>query len=417
MTYETSFLTNGIKVVTENMDGVRSAALGLWVRTGSRDETPEQAGISHFMEHMLFKGTPTRDAMEISSAFDALGAEVNAFTSRECTCFYSRMIDNHFPECFEILADMLVNPLFSQDTVVPEREVVLEEIARSEDTPDDHVFDVFMDALYPTHPLGRPVLGTQSVVSAFTGDDLRSYHEQHYTSGNVFVVACGNIDHAKVVAQAEQLLSGLKVAPFKQRGGFEDVPAISLACSTKESEQAHIVIGKRIFGADDSKRYAFQMMNSALGGGMSSRLFTEIREKRGLVYSVFSTAQLCEGSGQFMAYAGTRPDNAAEVVSLFNSEFAAMAQDGIGLDEFERVREMVCGGYVLGMESPKSHMFRLGKMVASGRELLTIDQTLQAYRDVTVEQVNQIAAEVLDGEMTVAVASQFNEEELKEMFA
>ncbi len=415
MTYKKTVLENGLTVLTEHMDGVRSASLGLWVRAGARDETPEQAGISHFMEHMLFKGTPTRDAMQISSAFDALGAEVNAFTSRECTCFYSRMIDVHFAECFEILADMLVNAAFTLETVTTEREVVLEEIARSEDDPDDHVFDVFCQAVFPTHPLGRPVLGTREVVQGFGSDDLHAYHKQRYTAGNVFVVACGSVDHDEVVRLAREQLSGLEPGTFVQRAPFADEEPRRLACVTKDSEQAHLVMGCPLFGAESDKRYAFQLMNSALGGGMSSRLFTEVREKRGLVYSVFSTAQLCEGAGQFMIYVGTRPENISQVVDIIYQELAKFAQDGIGAEEFERVREMVCGNYVLGMESPRSHMTRLGKMATSGRELLTLDQTLQAYRSVTREQVNDIAAWLLQKPMTAAVVSPYEDNELKGM--
>lgn len=415
MTYRKTVLDSGLTVLTERMDGVRSASLGLWVRTGARDERPQQAGISHFMEHMLFKGTPTRDAMQISAAFDALGAEVNAFTSRECTCFYSRMIDVHFGECFQILADMLVNASFAPDTVEPEREVVLEEIARSEDDPDDHVFDVFSQAVFPTHPLGRPVLGTREVVGGFGSEDLHAYHAQRYTAGNVFVVACGNVDHEEAVRLAQEHLAGLGEVSFAERAPFSDQEPQRLACVTKDSEQAHLVMGCPLFGAESDKRYAFQLMNSALGGGMSSRLFTEVREKRGLVYSVFSTAQLCEGAGQFMVYAGTRPENLAQVVDIVYQELGKMAREGIGQEEFERVREMVCGNYVLGMESPRSHMTRLGKMAVSGRELLTLDQTLQAYRSVTKEQVNDIAAWLLQKPMTAAVVSPYEDNELKEM--
>lgn len=416
MFFDKTVLPNGITVATERMDAVRSAALGLWVRTGSRDEAPSDMGISHFMEHMIFKGTPTMSAIDISMAFDALGAEVNAFTSKESTCFYSRMRDEKLSDCFKLLADMLVNASFTTECVETEREVVLEEIARSVDTPDDYIYDVFTGAVFPEDQLGKPVLGAKELVAGFTGADLRRYHNKNYTASNVFVVACGNVDHSQVVELTEKYLSGLSVGVRKERSFKDAASTPKLTSLKKDSEQAHMIVGCPSLPANSPKRYAHQLLLSALGGGMSSRLFNEIREKRGLAYSVYAMSQAFEGAGQFMVYAGTRPENVATVRDLILREFDKFAQDGVTDDELERVREMVCGSYVLSMESPRTHMVRLGKMLCDNREEVSLDQTLNAYREVTKEQVNEAAVELFNKSMTTAVISPYEEEALKEMF-
>lgn len=405
MPFEKTVLDNGVTVVTEHMGGVRSAALGLWVRTGSRDEEPQMGGISHFMEHMLFKGTPTRSALEISAAFDALGAEANAFTTKEQTCFYARMMDEKLSQCFELLADMLVNASFEPQAAEPEREVVIEEIARSEDTPDDYVFDLFSAAALPGCALGRPILGTRATVAGFGQEELRAYHSACYVGGNVTVACCGNVRHDRVVEQAQEHLSALKAGPRRVRPALQAAAPLRVSALQKESEQAHVVLGCPSVSQTDPRRHAYALVDAALGGSMSSRLFTEVREKRGLAYSVFSTSQLFEDCGQFMVYAGTRPENLPQVLRLLQDELGRMARQGMGEDELHRVREMVCGSYVLSQESPRSHMLRLGKMACSGMELYELDETLQSYRAVTLEQVNRAAAELLSQGLTAAVIS------------
>ncbi len=417
MHYQQTVLDNGVTVVTEHMGGVRSAALGLWVRTGSRDETPEQAGISHFMEHMLFKGTPTRSALQISAAFDALGAEANAFTSKEQTCFYARMMDDKLASCFEILADMLVNASLADETAAPEREVVIEEIARAQDTPDDHVFDLFFGAAAPDCSLGRPILGSRESVSAFGSAQLRAYHSASYTGGNVTVACCGNVDHSHVVQLAQRWLGALRPGPRRVRPALQPGEPLGLLARSKDCEQAHLVYGCPSVSLRDERRYAYALVDAALGGSMSSRLFTEVREKRGLAYSVYSASQLHEDAGFFMVYAGTRPENLGQVAAVIRSELERMATSGMDASELERVREMVCGSYVLGMESPRSHMLRLGKMACNGMELTSLDQTLAGYRSVTLQDVNQAAQALLCGPFTAAVISPCPQQEIEEMFA
>lgn len=415
MFYERTVLENGITVITEHMEGVRSVALGFWVRVGGRDEAPVESGMSHFMEHMLFKGTTTRSALEISTAFDALGAEFNAFTSREYTCFYTRLMDERLDQGFEILADMLVNSTFDHDDIVPEREVVLEEIARSQDAPEDYVYDVFAEAMFPQNSLGRPVLGTPDTVSSFDTDEMRAYHDAHYTTQNLTVVACGSVDHAQIVELVRRYLSELPEGPRLERLPFVEQERSLLSCVKKSSEQANIVYGAPTIENDDPRRFAYSLLDLVIGGGMSSRLFQEIREKRGLVYSVYASSQLYEGTGVFEMYAGTRPENIAEVVKVAQEQFQLAAQDGITPDELERAKELAAGSFVLGMESTRTHMSRLGRLAVLDLPIDSIDEIIQKYRDVTLEQVNQAARELLSQEMTLAVVSPYKQEKIERM--
>ena len=417
MFYEKTVLDNGVTVLSEHMDGVRSVALGLWMRVGNRDERPQEYGMSHFMEHMLFKGTPLRSAADISMAFDSLGAELNAFTTREYTCFYARMIDEHLDDGFEILADMLVNASFAQDDIDLEREVVIEEIARSEDQPEDQVFDLLADALLPGHPLGRPVLGTRENVSRFSTPDMRAYHDEHYTAGNLTVVASGSVDHARLVELAEKWLVHMRQGQRKQRPVQELGPRGRLAVVTKPTEQAHVLVGLPGVSATDPRRYACALADLALGGGMSSRLFQEIREKRGLVYSVYTLTNYYEDLGTFAVYAGTRPENIAEVLQVVREEFARMARGGVSEEELARVRELASGNLVLSMESTRTHMVRLGRLATCGVPLTSIDELLEQYKAVTVEDVNAFAEELLEQQPTVAVVSPCERGQLEEMLA
>lgn len=415
MFYEKTVLDNGITVITEHMEGVRSAALGFWVRVGSRDEAPVESGMSHFMEHMLFKGTTTRSALDISTAFDALGAEFNAFTSREYTCFYTRLIDERLKLGFEILADMLVNSTFAHKDIVPERQVVLEEIARSQDTPDDYVYDVFSSAMFPHDALGRPVLGTPDTVSGFDTGEMIRYHDAHYTTGNITVVACGSVEHAAIVELAQRFLSGLPTGPCLVRASVEPQDRVMLSCVKKDSEQANIVLGAPTIVNNDPRRFAYSLLDIIIGGGMSSRLFQEIREKRGLVYSVYASSQLYEQAGIFEMYAGTRPENIAEVVKVATEQFVLAAQDGVTADELARAKELAAGSFVLGTESTRTRMSRLGRLAALDLPIDSIDEIIEKYRAVTIDEVNEAARELFSQEMTLAVVSPYKQEKIERM--
>lgn len=417
MFYEKTVLDNGITVLTERMDGVRSAALGFWVRIGGRDESPREAGMSHFMEHMLFKGTKTRSALDISASFDALGAEFNAFTSREYTCFYTRLIDERLDKGFEILADMLVNSTFDHDDIVPERKVVLEEIARSQDTPDDYVYDVFSEAMFPHDPLGRPVLGTVETVSSFDTQGMREYHDAHYTTSNLVVVACGNVDHPAVVDMAERWLQDLPRGKKLVRSAVNGEGRLHLSCVQKDTEQANIIYGAPTIVNNDPKRFAYTLLDVMMGGGMSSRLFQEIREKRGLVYSVFASSQMYDGAGVFETYAGTRPENIKEVVDVAQEQFDMAARQGLSEEELDRAKELAAGNFVLGMESTRTHMTRLGRLAVLDLPTDSVDEFIEKYRAVTLDEVNEAACELFSKKMTLSVVSPYSQEEIEEMFA
>ena len=412
---ETTKLESGVTVLTERLEGVRSVSLGLWVRVGNRDELPEEYGMSHFMEHMLFKGTPTRTALDISRTADALGAEFNAFTSREYTCFYTRVIDTHLDEMFQMLCDLLVNASFRPEDIELEREVVLEEIARSQDTPEDYVFDLFSETAMPTHPLGRPVLGTVGRVSAFSSDDLHAFHDAHYTTGNVFVVACGNVDHDHIVELAGRWLEGLPKGERLVREKTVERERKALSVDSRDTEQDHVLYGFPAIAQDDPHRYAYALLDTVMGGGMSSRLFTEIREKRGLAYSVYTTTQLYEDAGLFAMYAGARPDNIAEVLAVAQEQFARIAEEGITDEELDRARELTCGYFVLGQESSRNHMTRLGRMAVSGLPFLSVDETLERYRAVSRDDVARAAAHLFEQEPTVSVVGAHTVHEIEGM--
>ena len=314
MFYDKTMFDDGLTVLSETIEQVRSVAIGIWFAVGSRDEGPEEAGMSHFLEHMMFKGTPTRSAAQISETFDRLGAELNAFTSKEYTCYYARVLDEHVETAVEVLADMAGRSLLADEACASEREVVLEEIARLEDTPDDRIHELFATTMWPAHPLGLPVLGRRETVGAFGNAASSEYRTKHYSTGNAVVAAAGNLEHADLVALVKEHLA-LPAAARSERSAVHAADEPSLAVLEKDTEQTHIVYGVPGLNAGHEDRFVLSVLDTILGGGMSSRLFQEIREKRGLAYAVYSYHALYEETGQFAVYAGTRPGNAEQVVA------------------------------------------------------------------------------------------------------
>jgi len=417
MFYEKTVLDNGVTVISERMPGVRSITMGLWFQVGSRDETPAQAGMSHFMEHMMFKGTTTRDAMAISSAFEGLGAELNAFTSHEFTCYYARFVDDKLPLAMELMGDMVCHSTYEESCCTSEREVVIEEIARSEDTPDDHIWDLYEDALMPTHPLGRPVIGTRAVVGGFGQADCLAYRDAHYRSGNLTVVLTGNVDHAEAVRLASEHLADLPVGPRMVRpASIEDAQRDHVFLH-RDTEQSHLIIGMPAYHADSPQRYAASLLDCALGGGMSSRLFQEVREKRGLAYAVFCQMQEYTDTGTFSIYAGTRPSNLTEVVSVIDEVLEGIVEHGIGEEELVRVHDYATGQMVLAMESTRTRMTRLGKESVMNVDLISLDETIAGYDAVTCADVEKVAADLLVRPRTMAVIGPQSEEEMEALFA
>ena len=412
MFYQQTILDNGLTVITECMDTVRSVSLGVWFKVGSRDESDEQQGISHFMEHMMFKGTEKRDAFAISQDFESIGAEQNAFTSKEYTCYFSRFVDDKLPRIMEILGDMVTSSLFEQTAINSEREVVIEEIARSEDTPDDYIFELFSQAFYPTHALGRPIIGTRDVVGSFMHDDCVDYRTRHYHANNCVVTACGNLDHAELVTLCEKHLSSLPKGRRNSRDVVNPEPREPYALLKKDTEQAHIIFGMPGISLGDDDRFAGALLDTALGGGMSSRLFQEIREKRGLAYAIYASTMPYCGAGQFFVYAGTRPSNISEVLSIIKHEIQEACKSGLTAEELERVREYVIGHIVLSTESTSQRMLRLGKSLISDIELLSLDEIIEQYRKVSLADITRVAERVLTLEPTIAIISPLEEKKL-----
>jgi predicted Zn-dependent peptidase len=411
-------LPGGLRVITEAMPTVRSVSFGVWVGVGSRDETPALAGSSHYLEHVLFKGTKRRDALEISAALDAVGGEMNAFTSKEYTCFYARVLDNDLPLAVDVISDMMTSSVVRSADVDSERGVILEEIAMHEDDPGDVVHDAFAEALFGDTPLGRPILGTVESINALQRSAINGYYRRRYRPENMVIAAAGNLDHAKVVrlvakAFGEMLSDDAQIdrKPSPPRvGGRPPVPHSGVSVVQRPTEQAHLVLGVPALSRVDERRFALGVLNGALGGGMSSRLFQEIREKRGLAYSVYSYAAHHAETGMFGVYAGCQPAKAAEVLDICRDQLDLVARGGITAEELSRGKGQLAGALVLGLEDTGSRMSRLGKAELVYGELLTVDELLARIDSVTLEQVREVAATVLSAKQTLAVIGPFDDD-------
>jgi predicted Zn-dependent peptidase len=385
-------LDSGVRVVTEAMPSVRSIALGFWVRAGSRDEGHEQAGISHFLEHLLFKGTERFSSREIDELFDAMGAEVNAGTSKETTSVYSRFLDGQLERAFDVLQDMVLRPAYPD--IDSERQVVIEEIAMYEDEPQDKVHDVLAGAIFGDHPLGRPIIGTADVVGSVPVPTISTWHDGRYVPGNIVVAAAGNLEHERILSLVDAVFGD--PAPLPVRPSTPDERGAVLRFHEKETEQYHICLGGPGIARADERRFALRILDTILGGSTSSRLFQEVREKRGLAYAVYSYASHYADGGQVAVYVGTRPDNVAAAIEVIGAELERVQGDGVSEDELERARENVKGRTVLSMESTLTRMNRLGSSVLMDVPVLTVDELLAALDAVTLEDVNALARELWD---------------------
>ena len=383
-------LDSGVRVVTEAMPSVRSIALGFWVRAGSRDEAGEQAGLSHFLEHLLFKGSERFSSLEIDETFDAMGAEVNAGTGKETTNVYSRFLDGHLERAFDVLQDMFLRPAYPD--IDAERQVVIEEIAMYEDEPQDKVHDVLAGAIFGDHPLGRPVIGRAEVISAVPVPDIAAWHDGRYVAGNIVVAAAGNLDHDRIVALVDGAVAEPRPAPGAAAPPNGSAPTRRFF--EKDTEQYHLCVGGPGLERGHESRFALRILDTILGGSTSSRLFQEVREKRGLAYAVYSYASQFADSGQVALYVGTRPDNVAEAMNVIGSELRRLYEDGVSSEELERARENVKGRTVLSMESTLTRMSRLGSSVLMGVPVLSVDELLAAYDAVTLAEVNALAREL-----------------------
>jgi predicted Zn-dependent peptidase len=412
-------LPGGLRVVSESLPGVRSVAFGIWVGVGSRDEKPSLAGTSHFLEHLLFKGTPTRDALEISASMDAVGGEMNAFTAKEYTCYYARVLDEDLALAVDLISDMVTASLITSDDVESERGVILEEIAMHDDEPADVVHDIFAAALFGAEtPLGRPVIGSVASIESLSRTAIAGYYRRRYTPDNLVIAASGGLDHATLMRLVKKAFAGQllgDVQPAALRAVRKPPPSYStVVVEDRATEQANVVLGTTSLPRDDPRRFALGVLNGALGGGMSSRLFQEIREKRGLAYSVYSYASSHADTGQFGIYAGCAPGRVDEVLSLCREQLALAVDKGLTDAELKRSKGQMRGSLVLGLEDTGSRMSRLGKGELVHRELLSVDDVLARIDAVTLDDVHEVARDVLTRPLSLGVLGPFGDKDFSE---
>jgi predicted Zn-dependent peptidase len=379
----------GLRVVCERMPAARSVALGVWIGVGSRFELPSEAGVSHFLEHLLFKGTPRFGARDIAEVFDGLGGEINAATSRDYTVVYARVLDEHAERALDVVADMVQRPTFTD--LDREREVVLEEIAMYEDEPQDLVHDLAIAAVYPEQPLGRPVIGTADVISAVPEHEVRDYHARHYRGPNVVVAGAGGITSEALLELSTQHFGHLTSAGSAASHEPASVAEPHLLVREKATEQYHLCVAGPGVSRDDPRRHAQAVLDAIVGGSMSSRLFQEIREKRGLVYSVGSYTMGFADTGLLGIYLGAREESLAEACDILGRELGRIATEPVPDDELHRAKEHIKGRIVLSLESPVTRMNRIGRAVSSETELLTVDELLARIDAVTRDDLLELA--------------------------
>ncbi|KIH98283.1 zinc protease [Streptomonospora alba] len=408
-------LPGGLRVVTEAMPGLRSAAFGISATTGSRDEDRAHAGSAHFLEHLLFKGTRRRDAMEISALLDSVGADHNAYTSKEHTCYYAKVLDRDLPLAVDVVGDMVAASVLDAGEVETERGVILEEIAMNEDEPADLIDDVFAEHVFADSALGRPILGTNESIASLTRDRIMEQYRSAYVPGELVVAAAGNLDHDAVVEQvaavfAEQSAAAGDARPARPRVGGDPVRAYSgTRLVGRDTEQAHLILGREGLARTDERWYALRVLGSALGGGMSSRLFQEVREKRGLAYAVQSFHSSYAETGAFQVYAGCLPDKIDEVLGVCREELAKAAATGIGREELERAKGQLKGSWVLGSEGSNARMGRLTVHELDYPRHFSLDDDLALFDAVTEEDVAEVAADVLNRPEMLAVIGPYEQ--------
>lgn len=386
-------LPNGVTVLAEEIPHVRSVAVGVWVNVGSRDEQPEQNGVSHFIEHALFKGTTTRSAQRIAEELDAVGGQLNAFTTKEYTCFYAKVLDEHFELAVDILTDMLFNSRFDAEDLEREKNVIIEEIRMYEDTPDELVHDVFTSTLWNGHSLGRPVIGTEEVVRSLTREDLLRYYEQNYLQGRMVVAVAGNVPVGKVMETLGKAFGKVK-GGNSVRELVRPLPRAEFRCCTRDTEQVHLCVGTPGVALGDETVYVFQVLNTILGGGMSSRLFQRIREEHGLVYAVYSYHSSYHDTGLFGIYAGLAAPNVNRTLEMIAAEIAAVRDRGVTEEELNRAKNQLKGSFLLSLESVTTRMSRMGKSQLYLGRPITPEETVARVESVTLEDIRQLARQV-----------------------
>ncbi|WP_436501110.1 M16 family metallopeptidase [Actinokineospora sp. HUAS TT18] len=406
-----TLLPGGMRVITEQVPGVRSASVGIWVQVGSRDEPNAVAGAAHYLEHLLFKGTAKRTAAQIAEEIDAVGGELNAFTAKEHTCYYAHVLDEDLPLAMDLVADVVFDARCAESDVETERGVVLEEIAMRDDDPEDLLHDAFCSALLADHPLGRPVLGTEQSITDMSRSALNGFYRRRYTMPKMVLAVAGNVSHTQVLALVRKglrdRLTGEKtpVAPRAGRARLSSAPRLVL--HTDDTEQAHMMLGVRALDRHDDRRFTLSVLNAALGGGMSSRLFQEVRERRGLAYQVYSSVASYADTGHLSVYAGCQPDRLGQVAGVVRDVLRQVARDGFTDAEVARGKGQLRGGMVLGLEDVSSRMSRIGKSELAYADYLSVEQTLERIAAVTVEDVTKLARELLARPLAAAVVGPY----------
>jgi predicted Zn-dependent peptidase len=389
-------LDNGIRLLTERMTQVRSISIGVWLTRGSRHETAERGGIAHFVEHMLFKGTTTRSAEDIAQAIDSIGGQLDAFTAKEYASYYIKVLDEHLPLAIDILSDIVMNPAFSADDIQREKKVVVEEIKMVEDTPDDLVHELFTQGFWADHPLGRPILGTRDTVESFTSDLLRDYFRDAYTSRNLIISAVGNLEHAHVRELVDKKFASV---PTVGEALDEQAPTVApkILVRNKELEQSHLCLGASSYPQNHDDRYASYVLNTLLGGSMSSRLFQNVREKRGLAYAVFSGLSAYRDAGSFTIYAGCSNEAVGEVIDLVVEELRGVKQAAVPDAELQRAKDHLKGSLMLSLENTASRMSHLARQEIYFDRQFGLDETLQGIERVTTKDVQRVAVDLFRG--------------------
>jgi predicted Zn-dependent peptidase len=401
-------LGNGIRLLTERMTQVRSISIGVWLTRGSRHETADCGGIAHFVEHMLFKGTTTRSAEDIAQAIDSIGGQLDAFTAKEYASYYIKVLDEHLPLAIDILSDIVMNPAFSAEDIEREKKVVVEEIKMVEDTPDDLVHELFTQGFWADHPLGRPILGTRETVESFTADLLRAYFRDAYTAPNLIISAVGNLEHDRVRELVEQRFASVPTTGETLR---EQAPTVApkILIRNKELEQSHVCLGASSYPQNHDDRYSSYVLNTLLGGSMSSRLFQNVREKRGLAYAVFSGLSAYRDAGSFTIYAGCSNEAVGEVIDLVVEELRGVKQAPVPDAELQRAKDHLKGSLMLSLENTASRMSHLARQEIYFDRQFGLDETLQGIERVTAGEVQRVAVDLFrNGSLAATVLGNVN---------
>lgn len=393
--YKKSELRNGIRIVTEKIPSVRSISIGTWITVGSRDETVENNGISHYIEHMMFKGTKNRQAYQIAESLESVGGHLNAFTSKELTCYYAHILDEHLPIAVDVIADILLNSIFDNTEMEKEKQVILEEINNLVDTPEEWIHELFLNDLFPKHPLGFSIIGTRDNVLKFDRETVLDYISKNYTSDRIIIAAAGNINHQQLVRLVEEKFNNINISGFRNYlspGGASHGKRII----ENGGIQAHVCLGTQSYSYEDSKKFGLLVLNTLLGSGMSSRLFQNIREKYGLAYSVYSFIDFLQDTGIFGVYIGTDKNKIDDSIELINQELEKLKNEPVSDEELQRTKSQLKGNLMLGLESTSSRMNRLAKMEIYLEKYYTLDDTLIEIEQVNFKDILNIANELFD---------------------